>query len=999
METRWIFAALACVLWSACNHVDQSNASRQPEVAGRDSVALCLQADSLQSVADTATAREEALLLQVADLYRSARNRQAWIGVLNRLYRGYNKNKAFEKTSELFERAIQQAWWPEDSQTGTLYLGLGYALLKLNRYYTASIYYEKARALSDQFGNVVKKNPARQIYKTLANIKTRLGENEEAAKIHLAAIELLRKDTAAEFRTLNQLALADVHSDLGIVYQSVDDLPHALTQYEAGLAVLQNLRGLSTDEAPEAGNARGMLLSNKASVLYLMGQVPQAENAVTEALRILQPEKAKYRFSALEILAEIQEHKTDTAAARQTRLAAMALAAGGEVEKREVAKLLNSMGWSALRQKDFEAATSYAQQALHCLYAGVPANDYRKNPDPSQFDLDPENAVAEALDLKGEALWQLYRQSGAGASLYLADSTTALAIQMMENLRDAAVYESSKLNSAQQGRRLFSRMMRILYAQQEAGAQAAAERAFAYAEKSKAVLLQQKVAADAALQAAGVADSLIRQERDLRDQWAALRNALFERQMAGTEETDSSGMQMKQRLYQIEEQQRRLRRQISDAYGLAPDRQETHTATVAEVRQRLLRDRETLVEYFTDRDSSAVYLIAVDQQTVRLLCRSYEEEGLRQLIACVNNAQWAENRSADPALWTEFTQLSRQWYSTLLEPLFPKSVPPALMLAPDGALSLLPFDLLLVAPLQPSKNRTLDYATLPYLVMHSQTRLVPSASLELFYDKAQLPRHTGSYAGFAPDYSGSVLGRVNAGPTLAGQAAEKFGGQAFTGSHARLDSFLTQASGYAIVHFHGHAEASDSFPDYSWLAFTAGGPIAQAAAMPSAQNRTLGQPGRLPVRELANCLFAYQIYHSRLDADLVLLSACQTGLGKIAPGEGTLSLARAFQAAGCPATVMTLWEVRDDATAALTGLFLDNIRKGQEKDEALTQAKRRYLATAGDVFPYYWAGFVLTGKADPVRLPGAFSGKSLLLISGGLALAFLLLALVRRGLK
>ncbi|MBK9336533.1 MAG: CHAT domain-containing protein [Lewinellaceae bacterium] len=144
---------------------------------------------------------------------------------------------------------------------------------------------------------------------------------------------------------------------------------------------------------------------------------------------------------------------------------------------------------------------------------------------------------------------------------------------------------------------------------------------------------------------------------------------------------------------------------------------------------------------------------------------------------------------------------------------------------------------------------------------------------------------------------------------------------------------------------------------------------------------------------MENCLFAHQIYHSQLGADLVLLSACQTGLGKIALGEGTLSLSRAFQAAGCPATVMSLWEVRDDATAELMRLFLENIRLGQDKDEALAKAKRAYLQTAADAFPYYWAGFVLTGKADPVDLPGRAWGRYvvlLLLLAGGAA------ALVRR---
>ena len=92
--------------------------------------------------------------------------------------------------------------------------------------------------------------------------------------------------------------------------------------------------------------------------------------------------------------------------------------------------------------------------------------------------------MAEALDLKGEALWQLYQATEEPDWLRQADSATALAILMMENLRNAAVYESSKLTSSGQSRTLFSRMLRILHAEQKAGDETAARRAFAFSEKT-----------------------------------------------------------------------------------------------------------------------------------------------------------------------------------------------------------------------------------------------------------------------------------------------------------------------------------------------------------------------------------------------------------------------------------------------------------------------------------------------------------------------------------
>ena len=108
-----------------------------------------------------------------------------------------------------------------------------------------------------------------------------------------------------------------------------------------------------------------------------------------------------------------------------------------------------------------------------------------------------------------------------------------------------------------------------------------------------------------------------------------------------------------------------------------------------------------------------------------------------------------------------------------------------------------------------------------------------------------------------------------------------------------------------------------------------------------------------------------------------MLSACETGLGEVAGGEGILGLQRAFQTAGAKSVVATLWQVRDDAARSLMIDFYDNLwRKKMSKAEALRQAQltmlregvKRGLGSDDQpadakrrLPPYYWAGFVLSG--------------------------------------
>jgi CHAT domain-containing protein/tetratricopeptide (TPR) repeat protein len=122
----------------------------------------------------------------------------------------------------------------------------------------------------------------------------------------------------------------------------------------------------------------------------------------------------------------------------------------------------------------------------------------------------------------------------------------------------------------------------------------------------------------------------------------------------------------------------------------------------------------------------------------------------------------------------------------------------------------------------------------------------------------------------------------------------------------------------------------------------------------------------------------------RPETRLVVLSACETGKGKLYNGEGVFSFNRGFASLGIPSTVSTLWSVDNQSTYKLTELFYKYVAAGEQLDVALQKAKLEFIKTAtGEKrLPYYWAGMILAGKTDAIPFHKQFPWKDIVAITG-----------------
>jgi CHAT domain-containing protein len=181
-----------------------------------------------------------------------------------------------------------------------------------------------------------------------------------------------------------------------------------------------------------------------------------------------------------------------------------------------------------------------------------------------------------------------------------------------------------------------------------------------------------------------------------------------------------------------------------------------------------------------------------------------------------------------------------------------------------------------------------------------------------------------------------------------------FAGDYFTRQEATKDRFMDQFPSYNMVHLATHADAQDE--TMPWIAFS---------------------DGKLTLNEL---------YLKPNQAEMVVLSGCNTTLGEQAIGEGVISLARGFFYGGTQSVVSSLWNINDQATPYIMDRFYGYIKDGKDKATALSLAKQDYLTdhSLSETSPYYWASFVLLGSTQPIGFhdPWLLAGISIVVLLG-----------------
>ena len=463
--------------------------------------------------------------------------------------------------------------------------------------------------------------------------------------------------------------------------------------------------------------------------------------------------------------------------------------------------------------------------------------------------------------------------------------------------------------------------------------------AFHFSEKGKSLQIVQAIRNTHASKFAGVPDSLMYLESSLKADLAFYEDNL----RSSSDQNDSIKEQAyRQSVFNTKRQYddliERLEREFPAYYRL---KYQMSAATIDQI-QQVLPTNSVLIEYFAGENSLKAFVITKNSsQFIDIEKPTDYQEQITAFRNSLNNPSLTVKQFAEPANKT---------YKLCVQPVLDHVDIDVnqLIIIPDGELVYIPFELLVPEiPESPGSFSQIDF-----LINHYQVSYQYSATIMLETLTRKSVAKRDELLAFAPSFgdressASRAMGDIPFAEQEIQNLALRFNGVNYVGSDASESVFKTEAGGYRILHLATHGIIDDAQPNLSRLLF-------------SATNDTIND----------GSLYAYELYDMSLNADLVTLSACNTGAGKFKSGEGAMSLARAFAYAGSPNIVMSLWPAQDKSTAEIMDHFYGYLSQGWAKDKALRQAKLDFLASADKVRanPYFWAGFVLVGNTSPLK--------------------------------
>ena len=383
---------------------------------------------------------------------------------------------------------------------------------------------------------------------------------------------------------------------------------------------------------------------------------------------------------------------------------------------------------------------------------------------------------------------------------------------------------------------------------------------------------------------------------------------------------------------------------------------ESKTPQLASIRKNLLGSDDALIEYFLTE--STVYLFFINQNSIDLKAISIDSvfhHNLQKLKSLLGNPRIKENTDENFDL---FCHTSHSLYRKLIAPVSSLIKGKNVMIVPGDELALIPFEVLTTDTTNFSEGQ---YHKLSFWLKDQNITYSNSAALLMASkEKEAIQSEKISVLAFAPSFDiienkteysrDTVRGTLgNLGWTAKEVAGIKdyFEVVPFFGEDASESTFKKEATEHTVIHIASHGMVDDVNPLFSKIAFALN------------QSDTTDD----------GFLHTFELQSLNLQASMAVLSACNTGYGKIQKGEGVRSLGYAFSYAGVPSVVMSHWQVDDKSTYLIMNHFYKYLAAGYKKSEALREAKLQLLTNEniGYENPYYWSAFVTYGNDDPLQ--------------------------------
>jgi CHAT domain-containing protein/Tfp pilus assembly protein PilF len=820
-----------------------------------------------------------------------------------------------------WQEALQLAKTVGDRDTEALALTwLGVAHSNLKDLKQASEYYNQVLQLYRETGD---RHSQASTLMALGQIKSTWGEYQNALDDYEQALKLWQevKYRTGEAATLNNIGF--VHSDLG-------DFNPALNYYQQALNLAQNLGNPANIAAT---------LNNIGRAYSDLGKTEDSLNAYNQALALWQEAKnASGQASTLNNIGFVYANGKQWSQAREYYDRALPLwedlgDKGGE------ASTLTNIGYVYANAGDHNTALDYYNRALPLRQAvGDRAKEaltrYRiavvqrdlGNAEEAQTQI--ESAIAIVEDLRTQVSRSDLRASFFASKQDYYEFYIDLLMQRHRQ-NPGAGYDKLSLKTSER-----ARARTLLEILQEAHAD-----------------IRQ-----------GADPQLLAREKQLQQQLGAM-----EEQRIKLLSSTSDSNRVKALEQEIESAiagYREIQAKIRASSPRYAALTQPQPLSLEEIQQQVLDEKTVLLEYFLGEERSYLWLATDDSLTsYELPGRAQIEEAAKDYINILNNPGQRRREQKVNEMQAALSEM-------ILGPVRDRLAGQRLLIVSDGILQYVPF-----AALSVRAHASEDNQPIP-LIADSEIITLPSASTLaiLRQEQVQRPTRAKTLAVFADPVFNRDDDRVPKSEAFAGvlplelQQSARASGVSLTRlpyTREEADKIIalaspsesTEAIGfnanrtlatskelsqYRIIHFATHGLANSQNPELSGLVlslFNSKGEV---------------QNGFLRMHELFNL---------NLPADLVVLSACQTGLGERIRGEGIIGLTRGFMYAGTKRVVVSLWNVDDRGTSELMVKFYHQmLQQGMTPAAALRAAQIEMWKTEEWQSPYYWAGFTLQGE-------------------------------------
>jgi CHAT domain-containing protein len=878
----------------------------------------------------------------------------------------------------------------EEGEAATTLVNVGITKGELGESRTALTDFEKALSVWRKMGDVYGES------RTLSNFGLAfalLGDSQKALQTYREALERWQK--------LNNVRQqADTINNIAGVYESSGYFQLALQHYREAISLRRALK----DRAGEASS-----LNSIGGIYWALGEPDKALDYHLQALSIFQTLGDRRRESI-----SLTNIGLDYASLRNPEKAldnynkALPLQRELGIRTWEAITLLR-MGELYAAGTDAHKAFDYYEQALKIRQATEDKWGQARVLI-AMGSLQTQHGVADkAVELNKDAL-ALYRsvgdRSGEARALYglaRADSKRGNPKEARKHIEAALILTEdsrSQFNSVQLRQSYFATthdyyehhidvLMQLHKAEPTAGFNALALEA---SERARARgLLEMLVEARVDIER-GVEPSLLERERGL----ATRLNAKGQRrlQLFAQRGAEAQIAAINQELNELEANYQQVQAEIrknSPSYAALTQPQPLHMDAM----QEQLDANTVLLQYSLGSERSYLWLVSTDSlQSYELPSRAQVEKSARRLYELLiargvrNNLDTPaqrQQRVAEADL--ELAQANKELSQMIIAPVADRLATKKLIIVADGALQYIPFAALSEPGIAQATKRVGQIAKHGYspLILHHEVVNIPSAS-SLAVHRVSLANRKPAPKAVAvladPVFSANDPRMSKANSELKREATPTNGetrliqhladNSTGTLSIRRLPFTRQEANQIlAVAQRSGNLEALDfranretatggALSTYRYVHFATHGyvdterPDLSAIVLSLVDENGKAQDGFLR---------AHEIYNLRLPAELVVLSACETGLGKEYRGEGLTGLTRGFMYAGAKRVTVSLWNVNDKATADLMARFYRGmLRENKTPAAALRMAQLEMLRVPQWRSPYYWAAFVMQGE-------------------------------------